>query len=254
MVSAPNLLEEEFAAAAEDRGEDPEQALQQLMLKYVQNEDATAAELLGEDPDGPVVSIGEYNPDDARELTREAIESLVGYPDEVEIDPSDVPVDEVPREPDAKRELVLAALRHEHDRFADEDGRIHPNVIRRGDIARIARRFDLHDTDHKRREYVDKVMDRLLRNPNGEERSRAFWSVEEALEYIESVNPADDFRDSHTAYIVEKDVKAISKEILASRREDVDVDRVNAVRERWSLKSLDAADWMVFRDFPEKSE
>ena len=255
MVSVPNLLEEEFIEAAEVRGEDPEQALQQLMLKYVQNEDATAAELLGEHPDGPASTIGEYNPDDTRELRREAIEGLVGYPGEVEIDPADVPDDEVPRDPGAKRELVLAVLRHEHDRFAEDDERVHENVIRRGDVVRVARMFidDINESDHKRREYVEKVMDRLLVSPNVEEEQRAFWTVEKALEYIESVRP-DDFSDPHTAFIVEMDVADISKEILASSRDDVGVDRVNDARSEWGLKPLDAAEWMVYRDFPESTD
>jgi len=249
----PDILEKEFSAAAEDRGEDPEQAIQQLMLKYVQKEESTAALLISEDPNGPVSSIAEYNPNDARKINKEVIKALVSYNGEIEIDPADVMKDKIPRDPDAKRELILGVLRHEHTRFVNEDDRIHPHVIRRGDVVRVANMFidDLNESDHKRREYVEKVLEqKLLTNPNAEEEQRAFWTVEDALEYIEFVSP-ENFSDLHTAYLVERDVVEISKQLLTSRlRGEVDIERVNDARSAWGLDKLDAAEWMIYRDFP----
>lgn len=231
MVDAPDILVEEFSKAAEARGDNPDAALERLMLEYIR-QDSTITELFASRGE-PVTSLPDYDPDDDRPLGYAAADSLPSYAETPAIDPDDVVDEELPQYRDAKRQLILGVLKYWRNREDGEIVRQQDGVVRRDEVMAAAKAvvgdFGKED-DYKREEYVEQVIDELLvRNP-GDERM-AFLSPLDAVEYLESLEPPN-----HKA---ESDVYHLSRHLVERYEDVIDRDTVNAVRRRFSFNPLD---------------
>lgn len=229
MLSVKDIIENEFFESAEDRGDDPDAALERLMLEYIR-QDQTIAELFAS-ADDPAISIKEYNPDDDRPLGYQAANALPSYAGTLKIDPDDVTDEKLPQYREVRRNVILCVLRYQHERNCD-DARHHDSVIRRDDVARAAEAVlgnIAKDDEYKRDEYIKRVMTELLvRNP-GDERM-GFFSANDAQVYLESLEPAN--------HQDERDVYHVSRHLFEQYEDEIDMETVNAVRDRFCFKPL----------------
>lgn len=228
MVDVEDIIENEFREAAEDRGDDPDDALERLMLEYVR-QDSTIIDLFAADGE-PVRSLEEYDPTNGRPLGREAIEALPSYAGEIAINPEDVSDEELPQDRDLKRHVILGVLRWRRRHGQCDENRRHEAVFRRDDVALAAESvIGTLDSDYKRDEYVEQVIDDLMvRNPGDEQ--MAFLSPTEAVEYLESLEAG-----GHKA---EADVYHLSQLLVQQHAADVDIKTVNEVRDRFCFEPL----------------
>ena len=226
MEDVPEILTEKFVTTAENRGDDPDEALERLMLEYIR-QDSTISELFA-NADKPVTSIDRYDPDDDRPIGYSAASALPSYGGQIEIDPEDVTDEELPQDTDVKRELILGVLRYwQHH----SDGKRHPTVVRRDEVVAAAEAVlgDI-DTPYKEDEYVERVMEEMMLPNPGDERM-AFLSPSCAMEYLEAVQPG-----SHKA---ENDVYYLTKELAEKHKNEIDFEKLNAVRSRFSFVPLE---------------
>jgi hypothetical protein len=230
MEGVPELLVEEFATTAENRGDDPDEALERLMLEYIR-QDSTISELFAK-VDKPVTSIDQYDHDDDRPIGYSAASALPSYGGQLVIDPEDVTDEELPQDTDVKRELILGVLRY-WQRHGDgiDDGRRHRSVVRRDEVMAAAEAVvgDIN-TPYKEDEYVERVMEgMMLRNPGNER--MAFLSPSCAMEYLEAGQPGD-----HKA---ENDVYSLTEELAERHENEIDIEQLNRIRSRFSFDPLE---------------
>lgn len=228
MVDVQHIIASEFEEAAKARDDDPDDVLERLMLEYVRR-DSTINELLA-DEGAPVKALSEYDPNDGQPLAREAIEALPTYAGDVEIDPDDITDEELPQDRELKRYVILGVLRHRRRSVWVEEDRRHESVVRRDDVASAAESVigDL-DSDYKRDEYVEQVIDDLLiQNPGDEQ--MVFFSPDEVVAYLESLGSGD-----HKA---ENDVYCLTKLLAQRHADDVDIRTVNEIREKFWFDPL----------------
>lgn len=110
------------------------------------------------------------------------------------------------------------------------EGRRHESVVRRDDVASAAESVigDL-DSDYKRDEYVKQVIDDLLiQNPWDEQ--MVFFSPDEVVAYLESLDVGD-----HKA---ESDVYHLSEVLAREHANDVDTERINEIRQEFWFDPL----------------
>lgn len=228
MVDVQDIIANKFEEAAEARGDDPDDALERLMLEYVR-QDSTITELFADDGT-PVRTLDEYDPSDSRPLGREAIEALPTYAGEIEIHPDDVTDEELPQDRDLRRHVILSVLRHRWRRVRDDEDRRNESVVRRDDVAAAAESVIGNlNSDYKRDEYVEQVIDDLMiRNPWDDQ--MAFFSPVEAMEYLDSLDEGN-----HKA---ENDAYHLSEVLVQRYADEVDVESVNDVRRRFWLDPL----------------
>ena len=231
MIDVPDILADEFRETADSRGDDPEAALERLMLEYIRQDD-TIAELFADDGE-PATSLDEYTADDDRPLGYEAAAALSSYAGSLEIDPDDLTDERLPQYREVKREVILGVLRYQHRQNRDGDRR-HETIVRRDDVATAAESVvgEIEkDDEYKQNEYIQQVMDELLvRNP-GDERM-AFFSASDALEYLESLEPGNEQKE-------ENDVYHLSQYLIERHGDEVDVEAVNDIRRRFTFEPLE---------------
>lgn len=229
-MKAPDIIVEEFEETAEARGDDPDDALERLLLEYIR-EDSTIAELFSDDGE-PVTSLDDYNAGDDRPLGYDAAEALPSYAGIIEIDPDDVIDEELPQYRDVKREIIFSVLRYRRKRNdKSDDGRRHETVVRRNDVVTAAEAVvDDLDNDYKKDEYVEQVIDEwLIRNPWDEQ--MAFFSESDAMEYLKSLEPG--------GHKEENDVYYLSNRLVQQYSDNVDVKALNEVRRRFSFEPVE---------------
>ncbi|WP_424008711.1 hypothetical protein [Haloferax denitrificans] len=230
MVDIPEILAEKFATTAENRGDDPDEALERLMLEYIR-QNSTISELFAK-ADRPVTSIDEYDCNDDRPIGYSAAAALPSYGGQIEIDPEDVTDEELPQYADVKRELILGVLRYRQQHVHDtDDGRYHQTVVRHDDVVAAAEAVlgDIN-SPYKEDEYVERVMDEMmLRNPGDE--STAFLSPSHVMEYLEAVDLGN--------LKLENDVYYLTKELVEYHKDEIDLKKLNTVRSRFSFEPLE---------------
>ncbi|WP_435180451.1 hypothetical protein [Halorussus sp. AFM4] len=228
MVDVQPIIASEFEEAAEARGDDPDDALERLMLEYIR-QDSTINELFADDGT-PVRALGEYDPNDSRPLAREAIEALPTYAGEVEVDPDDITDEELPQDRELKRHVILGVLRHRQRSVWDDEDRRHESVVRRDDVAAAAESVIGNlDSDYKRDEYVEQVIDDLMiQNPG--DKQMVFFSPDEVVDYLESLDCGD-----HKA---ENDVYHLSEVLAQQHADDVNIETINEIRREFWFDPL----------------
>jgi len=229
MFQVADTIENEFIDAAEERGDDPQETLSRLMFEYVR-EDATISELFAKD-ESAVQTLEEYDPADNRILGREAIKGLPSHAGSVRIDPDDISDEEKPQDRDLKRSLILGVLRYRLSGDNVDSDRQYKNVVRREDVAASAQSvLGALDTDYKRDEYVDQVLDEaLIRNPA--DSSKAFFSVSDIQQYLESLEPM--------GVQTEDDVWCLTEYLVQNHLDQIELDKLNEIRDRFGFNSLD---------------
>lgn len=231
VVNPPDLLVEEFEEAAEARGDDPDAALERLMLEYVRQA-STIAELFAGKGE-PATSLEDYDTRDDRPLGYEAAAALPSYAGGLEIDPADVTDERLPQYREVKREVILGVLRYQHRQNRDGNRR-HEAIVRREEVATAAEAVvgEIEkDDEYKRKEYIERVMDELLvRNPGDE--WMAFFSPSDALDYLESLEPGNEQKE-------ENDVYHLSQHLIERYGDEIDVEAVNDVRRRFTFEPLE---------------
>lgn len=226
------IILKEFRRTAERRNDDPEEALERLVLDYIRGEDIasrlnriedrlenTNANPDQEDEDetpeeGKVQALSEYDPSDPKPLSRDALEALPHQRhEEPIIDPSDVT--DIPQDVEVKQELILASARYEYD------------VISQDELAEIADELVSLTSEYKRRTYLEEPWSRCVEN--GFNFNKAFTSLEAAFRYLEKLASDDKktCRRTRIDQITEKlyNDYGVSPEQLNEYREVVDLDR-----------------------------
>ena len=228
-MEVPQAILDRFTTEAKSRGEDPNDALEQLMIDYIAGRDhdalleevhdnvvindqaatatdggQTATDTSAQSTTRPTNSISDYDPEDDARLTRTAMEVLPDIDEPVEVDPDDVPKGAIPGAVGVKQALVEAVVRYEND------------AVSRDGVASVADELLDVGSDYKERQYVDKVMDRFPVYVDGEQLERTFVSVEAAMEWM------DDRIEEDGAY-AEEDVRDVIVELYTSHGVDADV-------------------------------
>lgn len=227
-MEVPQAILDRFTTEAESRGEDPDDALEQLMIDYIAGRDhdalleevhdnvvkddeaatatdggQTATDTSAQSTIRPINSISDYDPEDDARLTRTAMEMLPDVDEPVEVDPDDVPKGAIPGAVGVKQALVEAVVRYEND------------AVSRDGVASVADELLDVGSDYKERQYVDKVMDRFPVYVDGEQLERTFVSVEASMDWM------DDRIEEDGAY-AEEDVRDVIVELYTSHGVDAD--------------------------------
>lgn len=230
MPKISDYLRKEFNNAAKTRGDAPAQALERLMLEYVR-QDRTIAELFAK-AGRPANSLREYDPADDRPLGREAAKGLIDHANDVEIDPADVTDEHLPQSREVKREVILGVVRYRQSRRDGAGDLRHENIIHRDDVVAAAEEVvGALDTSYKKNEYVEQVMDELMvRNPFYDQ--LALLSPADAMEYLDSLPIGESLE-------AENDLYNLSETLIADHRNEIDIDRLNKIRDRHSFSPIE---------------
>ena len=227
-MEVPQAILDRFTSEAKSRGEDPDDALEQLMIDYIAGRDhdalleevhdyvvkdeaatatdggQTATDTSAQSTTRPTNSISDYDPEDDARLTRTAMEVLPDIDEPVVVDPDDVPKGAIPGAVPSKQALIEAVVRYEFD------------VVTRDDVAAVADDFvDAGTPGYFENNYVDGVLDRFDVYVNGEQLERTFVSVEAAMEWM-------DARIEEDGAYAEEDVRDVIVELYTSHGVDAD--------------------------------
>lgn len=243
-MEVPQAIRERFRSEAKSRGEDPEEALERLMMDYIAGRDRDS---LIEDVHENVVQDGEaatatdggqttttdtsaqpsrranvladYDPEDDARLTKSAMEMLTDVDDDVEVDRDDVPKAAIPGAIPVKQALIEAIVRYEYD------------AVSRDGVMEVANDLlDVGTDRHLKDNYVDGVLERFPVYVNGEKVERTFVSVDAAMEWM------DDRIDEDGVY-AEEDVRDVIVELYSSH--DVGVDELQTYADECRLGDVE---------------
>ena len=242
-MEVPQAILDRFTSEAKSRGEDPDDALEQLMIDYIAGRDhdalleevhdyvvkdeaatatdggQTATDTSAQSTTRPTNSISDYDPEDDARLTRTAMEMLPDVDEPVEVDPDDVPKGAIPGAVPSKQALIEAVVRYEYD------------AVTRDDVAAVADDFvDAGTPGYFENNYVDGVLDRFDVYVDGEQLERTFVSVEAAMDWM------DDRIAEEGAY-AEEDVRDVIVELYSM---GVDVDELQPYADECNLGPIES--------------
>ncbi|MFC6721544.1 hypothetical protein [Halobacteriaceae bacterium SHR40] len=150
-----------FVRECKDRGDNPGDVLERLLLDYVRGEDleskVTEIHSRVTEDDAPVLTdpeteakpdvplLDEYDPRDEGRLTKDALKQLTAIDESIAINPDHVSEDALPQSVQVKRELIKAIARYEY------------SVVKKYNVNTIANELLDIGQDYRRRDYVDPI-------------------------------------------------------------------------------------------------
>ena len=242
-MEVPQAILDRFTSEAKSRGEDPDDALEQLMIDYIAGRDhdalleevhdhvvkdeaatatdggQTTTDTSAHSTTRPTNSISDYDPDDDARLTKSAMKMLTDADDPVEIDPDDVPKGAIPGAVKVKQALIEAIVRYKYD------------AVSRNDVLDVADDLlDVGTDGYLEGKYGDGVLDRFDVYVDGEKLERTFVSVEAAMDWM------DDRIAEEGAY-AEEDVRDVIVELYSM---GVDVDELQPYADECNLGPIES--------------
>lgn len=234
-MEIPDPILDRFEEVAKQRGDDPKDALERLMLDYIGGNDIVsrldkieerldkaaigvedeADDQANQTEPAKVQALSAYDPSDSTPLSRDALDAITDLRHEnIEIDPADI--DDIPQNVEVKQAVIVACARHEY------------SVLNRDELAEIADQIIGLNSDYKRDKYLEEPWSRLIEN--GFDFNKRFTSLSAALSYLDETVRTDEGELRKNK--IDQITMALHKEY------DVPANRLNEYREQVNIEPL----------------